>query len=69
MTVKILLTCVGGGLAPQTIRFIKNSKVYKNTKVYGVDMNTNASGKYFVDYFQTVENGKSKKFIRYILLS
>ena len=66
MTVKVLLTCVGGGLTPQVIRFLKNSKVHKNTKVYGVDMNPNASGKYFVDHFQAVSSGKSEKFIKQI---
>ena len=67
MTVKVLLTCVGGGLIPQAIRFLKNSKVHKNTKVYGVDMNPSATGKYFADYFQTVPNGKSKNFINQII--
>ena len=67
MTIKVLLTCVGGGLTPQVIRFFKNSKVHKNTKVYGVDMNSNATGKYFADYFQTVSNGKSKNFINQII--
>ena len=67
MAVKVLLTCVGGGLMPQAIRFLKNSKVHKNTKVYGVDMNPSATGKYFADYFQTVPNGKSKNFINQII--
>ena len=67
MTVKVLLTCVGGGLTPQVIRFLKNSKIHKNTKVYGVDMNSSATGKYFADYFQTVSNGKSKNFINQII--
>ena len=66
MSIKILLTCAGGGLAPHVIRMFKESKVYKNTKVYAVDINKNASGKYFADYFQTVSNGKSKNFIRQI---
>ena len=70
MALKVLLTCVGGGLSPQVIRFLKTSKVHKNVKVYGVDMNPNASGKHFVDYFQVVPSGKSKnllkKFIKYV---
>ena len=40
MTIKVLLTCVGGGLTPQVIRFLKNSKVHKNTKVYLEPSNT-----------------------------
>tara|TARA_B000000460_G_C21512170_1_gene391625 strand:- start:292 stop:1347 length:1056 start_codon:yes stop_codon:yes gene_type:complete len=67
MALKVLLTCAGGGLSPQVIRFIKNSKVYKNTKVYGVDMNPNASGKHFADYFQKVSSGKSKNFTKQII--
>ena len=42
-------------------------KNHKNTKVYGVDMNSSATGKYFADYFQTVPNGKSKNFINQII--
>ena len=34
-------------LSPQVIRFLKDSKVHKNVKVYGVDMNPKAAGKYF----------------------
>ena len=49
---KILLTCVGGGLSPEVIRFFQKSKIYKNTKVYGVDMDRNASGKHFADFFK-----------------
>ena len=66
MGLRVLLTCVGGGLSPQAIRFLKKSKVHQNTKVYGVDMNPDASGRHFVDYFQVVSNGKSKKFIKQI---
>ena len=67
MKMKILLTCVGGGLSPEVIRFLKNSKVHKSTKVYGVDMNPNATGRYFADYFQTVSSGKSKNFTKQII--
>ena len=66
MAIKVLLTCAGGGLSPQVIRFLKDSKLHKNVKVYGVDMNPKAAGKYFADYFQTVSNGKSKKFVKEI---
>jgi len=67
MAIKVLVTCVGGGLIPQLVRFLKSSRVYKNTKVYGVDMNPNASGKHFVDYFQPVASGKSKTFTKQII--
>ena len=67
MAIKILLTSAGGGLAPQVIRFLKGSKIHKNTKVYGVDAYANASGKYYADYFKTVSNGKSKNFIKQII--
>jgi len=66
MSIKILLTCAGGGLAPHIIKMLRESKVYKNTKVYAVDMNKNASGKHFADYFQTVSRGGSKNFIKQI---
>jgi len=67
MSLNILLTCVGGGLAPQLIRSLKSSKIYKNIKVFGVDMNPDAAGKDFADYFQTVSNGMSKNFIDQII--
>ena len=66
MSLNILLTCVGGGLSPQLIRSLKSSKLYKNIKVFGVDMNPDAVGKDFADYFQTVSNGMSKNFINQI---
>ena len=66
MSLTILLTSAGGGLAPQVIRFIKNSKVYKNTKVYAIDTRLNASGRYYADFFKVVSNGKTKNFINQI---
>ena len=66
MPLTILLTSAGGGLAPQVIRFIKNSKVYKNTKVYAIDTHLNASGRYYADFFKVVSNGKTKNFINQI---
>jgi len=54
-------------LAPHTIKFIKNSKLHKNIKVFGVDINSNVRAKYLADYFQTVSNGKSKKFINEVI--
>ncbi len=67
MSLNILLTCVGGGLAPQLIRSLKSSKIYKNIKVFGVDMNPDAAGKDFADYFQAVSSGRSKNFIGQII--
>ena len=63
MSLTILLTSAGGGLAPQVVRFIKNSRVYKNTKVYAVDTHPNASGRHYADFFKVVSNGKTKNFI------
>ena len=32
MGLKVLLTCVGGGLSSQAVRFLKESKIHKNIK-------------------------------------
>ena len=66
MSVKILLTSAGGGLAPQLIRFLKNSKVHRNTKIYGVDMNLKSSSKYFADHFQIISSSKKLRFVQQI---
>ena len=62
MIIKVLITCVGGGLSPQLLRYIKENKNFK-VITFGVDRNINASGKYFSDYFYKVSSGNSKKFI------
>ena len=52
----ILLTCVGGELAPELINQFKDSKKH-SVRVIGVDQNDQALGRYFCDVFYTVPHG------------
>ena len=61
MIFTILMTCVGGELAPQMIRELKlNSR--HNIKVIGVDVNIDAIGKYFCDEFSIVPFGDDPNY-------
>ena len=57
----VLITCVGGELAPELISQFKNSKKH-TIKIIGVDENENAIGRYFCDLFFTVPNGNDKNY-------
>ena len=61
MIYTVLMTCVGGELAPQLIRELKfNSR--HNIKVIGVDANIDAVGKYFCDEFSVVPFGSDPDY-------
>ena len=61
MTFTILITCVGGELAPQMIQELKlNSR--HDLKVIGVDVNIDAVGKYFCDEFSVVPFGSDSSY-------
>ena len=65
MTYTILITCVGGDLAPQMIQQLKlNSR--HDIKVIGVDANIEASGQYFCDEFSIVPFGGDPSYISII---
>ena len=66
MQFKVLLTCVGGELAPQIINYLKNSKLHK-VNVIGVDMSSEAIGQYFCDEFIQVPAGDEQGYIDRIL--
>ncbi|MDA9708491.1 ATP-grasp domain-containing protein [Alphaproteobacteria bacterium] len=57
-----MLTCVGGELMPQTIKYLRNVKGTKLT-IIGTDINKDAIGKYFCDKFYVVPRGNSKNYI------
>ena len=62
----ILLTCAGGELIPQTIKYIKKNHKF-NVKVVGVDLNLNAIGKTFCDHFyQICKPENPKRYIKEI---
>jgi len=63
---KILLTCVGGVLAPQQIKLIKDSKVVP-VHITGVDVNPDAIGKKFCDDFFVVPMGNDDSYTIKIL--
>lgn len=60
------MTCVGGGMSPQTIIYAKNSKKY-DIRVIGVDANNNAQGRHFADKFYVVPNVDSPDYISDLL--
>ena len=45
---------------------LRESKVYKNTKVYAVDMNKNASGKHFADYFYELHQNRIRLYVHLV---
>jgi len=57
----VLITCVGGEMAPQMIQQLKDSKRHK-VKIIGVDANYDAIGKYFCDEFVVVPYGNNSKY-------
>ena len=57
----ILITSVGGTLAPFLIRKIKNGK-FKDLRITGTNQNKNCSAKYFLDNFVVTPSGKSTTY-------
>lgn len=66
MSYNFLLTTVGGITSPEIINSIK--KFSKNVKIFGIDQNDNAIGKFFVDKFiQSPDSiSKPKNYINFI---
>lgn len=65
MTFTLLMTCVGGELAPQLIRSLKASSRH-DVKVIGVDAGEAANGRYFADAFHVVPMGTSPEYVEKI---
>ena len=63
--VNILLTCVGGELAPLVSQQLKNSSRFKNISVIGIDQNDQPINKHFFDYFYKVSKNK-KNYLKQI---
>ena len=59
----VLVTCGGAYHAPGVINHLKNLKKI-NTKIIITDVNSDAVGKYFADYFFKVSKGNSNLFIK-----
>lgn len=62
MNFTVLLTCVGGDLAPQTIRYLKDSSRHRVT-VVGIDMRPDATGGFFADHFHVVPAGSAPDYV------
>ena len=60
--IKVMLTCVGGELMPQTIKYLRNVKGTK-LSIIGTDAYEDAIGKYFCDKFYIVPRGNNKNYI------
>jgi carbamoylphosphate synthase large subunit len=60
--VRILMTCIGGTLAPDLLNHYKNDSILK-PYVVGVDASLDALGKHFVDKFYNVPMGDSDEYI------
>ena len=65
MSFTLLLTCVGGELAPQVIRCLKASRRH-DVKVIGVDADENAVGRHFADAFAVVPGGADPHYVEAI---
>ena len=63
MTVKVLLTCVGGELAPEMIISLKSS-IRHDVIVIGVDANEQAAGRIFCDEFAVVPFGSDISYVK-----
>lgn len=57
MTFRILLTCTGGGLAPQAIQYLRHQSRHGAVYVVAVDTLKSATGRHFADAFEVVPNG------------
>ena len=66
MTVKVLLTCVGGELAPEMIISLKSS-IRHDVIVIGVDANEQAAGRIFCDEFAVVPFGSDISYVKKII--
>jgi predicted ATP-grasp superfamily ATP-dependent carboligase len=65
MTITILLTCVGGELAPKMLLDLKLNSRHK-IKVIGTDVNPLATGRHFCDVFAVVPSGLDSNYSKVI---
>jgi len=65
MNFNILITSVGGEFSPRVILSIKKDKKI-SSKVVGIDINKDAIGKNFCDYFYQVPIASNKNYIKKI---
>ena len=63
----ILITCIGGGYASQNIKLIKKSKIYKNIKIIGIDINAGNEADFFCDFTYKVPHGSHQNYIKSVL--
>lgn len=61
MSFTLLMTCVGGELAPQMIRMLKDGR--HQVSVVGVDSRADAAGRHFADHFAVVPPGDSPGYV------
>lgn len=61
-SVTVLVTCAGGTLVPEGLKFLKQSARYDVT-VVGVDGSADAIGRHFCDHFETVPMGTADNYI------
>lgn len=62
MTFTLLLTSAGGGLSPQVIRYLRESRRH-HVRVVAVDARADASGRYFADAYATVPPGGHPDYV------
>ncbi|MHA1567294.1 MAG: ATP-grasp domain-containing protein [Alphaproteobacteria bacterium] len=61
MTMRLLVTATGGALAPVNIRLLRESRRH-DVWVLAVDLNEQATGRYFADAFATVPAGDAPDY-------
>ena len=62
MSVRVLMTCAGGALAPLNIKLLKQSRRF-DCWVLAVDQRPDAAGRYFADAFAPVPGGSEADYI------
>ncbi len=66
MSYRILLTCAGGGLAPEAIRLLRTASRHGENFVVAVDSSPNAIGRHFANAFELVPDGKDIRYAEVI---
>ena len=61
MSIRVLVTATGGALAPVNIRLLRDSRRH-DVWVLAVDLNEQATGRYFADAFATVPAGDAPDY-------
>ena len=62
MSYRILLTCAGGGLAPQAIQYLRHQSRHGSIFVVAVDSSKKAAGRHFSDAFELVTDGSDPDY-------